>query len=57
MTVEKPLTLRFMKLVLAVWWWALIVGAIAFVALLVTAPAEDVRFAVQGYAGDIDTSR
>lgn len=53
---DKPLSLRLMKLTLAAWWWALILGTAIFVLLVLTTSASNLSFAIQGYASDLDTS-
>lgn len=53
---EKPLSLRLLKLLLALWWWGLLIGGIAGLILLFAASSSDAEFSFIGYASEIDTS-
>lgn len=50
----KPTSLRLLKLLLALWWWGLILGAVA--TLSYVAMNDEVELALWGYASNIDTS-
>lgn len=52
----KPLSLRVLKLVLALWWWIVILGAGVACIWTIAAPSDRVEIAMWGYASDIDTS-
>ena len=53
---DKPISLQLMKLLLAVWWWGLIVAGVLFVGWVVTRDADNIEVAMLGYASDIETS-
>ena len=53
---DKPLSLRLLKLLLAIWWWGLLVGGAAGLLLMATLAPKNLNFPMIGYASDIDTS-
>lgn len=53
---EKPLSLRFLKLFIGVWWWSLILIGITAIIWIVSQSPENIDWAMVGYASEIDTS-